>query len=79
MEFFKEIENITTNDILNYYTVEELLDNNITNVLVPDPRNGFSVRELLDMGVGACTIYNTGKIRLIDLQHGGYKVKVCLR
>jgi len=70
--------NITTNDILNYYTVEELLDNNITNVLVPDPRNGFSVRELREMGVGACAIYNTGKIRLIDLQHAGYKVKVCL-
>ena len=70
--------NITTNDILNYYTVEELLDNNITNVLVPDPRNGFSVRELLDMGIGACAIYNTGKIRLIDLQRAGYKVKVCL-
>jgi hypothetical protein len=70
--------NITTNDILNYYTVEELLDNNITNVLVPDPMNGFSVRELLDMGIGACTIYNTGKIRLIDLQRAGYKVKVCL-
>ncbi|MBT5643405.1 hypothetical protein HOJ44_09840 [Candidatus Bathyarchaeota archaeon] len=33
---------------------------------------------LLDMGIGACTIYNTGKIRLIDLQRAGYKVKVCL-
>ena len=70
--------NITTNDILNYYTIEELLDNNIANVLVPIPSNGFSVRELLDMGIGACAIYNTGKIRLIDLQRAGYKVKVCL-
>ena len=73
---FKELVNDKSKEV---YTVEELLDNNITNVLVPDPRNGFSVRELREMGVGACTIYNTGKIRLIDLQHAGYKVKVCLR
>ena len=66
-------------DVIHTYTVNELLENTITNVLFPNPENGYSIRELQTMGVTACAVFNTGKFTILDLKRAGYKMKICAR
>jgi hypothetical protein len=72
---------IDEQDIISVYTVDELVDNMITNVFNPDPnlKNRFNTRELRSMNVNACVVYGTRRFTAADLKAGGYKITFCTR
>ena len=72
---------IDEQDIISVYTVDELVDNMITNVFGPDPnlKNRFNTRELRSMNVNACVVYGTRRFTAADLKAGGYKITFCTR